>query len=281
MGNFFGKNLKALRIKAGFSQERLGSQLKKGQKTIGNWETGYSEPSIDELVEISNIFGVTTEELIKNEIRNVNLNAKENTKENVNLNVNPSVNLKAKNREMSVVSESVELYKSNKGRVYDLSSNAAAGLPAILQDDDNRNDLPFFSFPELGAGRHIRIRITGDSMDSTIRDGDYVIASEVMEVPANIRGGAVYVFLDKDDGIVCKRLYVRENNYLELVSDNPIYDSYKRHIGCIQSIFKVVQVHSSNLNNHNVATHKEMQSLRKEIAEIQRQMQEAVEAKKK
>ena len=47
--------------------------VKKGQTTIGNWENGKSEPSIDELLTISNYFDISTDILLKVDLTKVNL----------------------------------------------------------------------------------------------------------------------------------------------------------------------------------------------------------------
>jgi transcriptional regulator with XRE-family HTH domain len=62
--SFFPKNLKYLRKKFDISQEQLGFQVEKRQTTIGNWENKVSEPNINELVQISNFFGISLDYLI-------------------------------------------------------------------------------------------------------------------------------------------------------------------------------------------------------------------------
>lgn len=64
MANNFAKNLKILRKIKGESQAELARIVSKGQTTIGNWETGLSEPNIEELVILSNFFGVSLDALI-------------------------------------------------------------------------------------------------------------------------------------------------------------------------------------------------------------------------
>ncbi|XMB67752.1 helix-turn-helix transcriptional regulator [Mycoplasmatota bacterium zrk1] len=66
----FGKNLKNLRISKNITQTRLGEMLDlaSDRKSISNYEKGRSYPPIDKLIKISNIFGVTIDELLKEEI---------------------------------------------------------------------------------------------------------------------------------------------------------------------------------------------------------------------
>ena len=63
----FSENLKSLRKEYKIEQTKLAMQLKVSPKTVSHWETGYTEPSIAQLVSLSKIFNVTLDELIKGE----------------------------------------------------------------------------------------------------------------------------------------------------------------------------------------------------------------------
>ncbi|HXB91400.1 MAG TPA: helix-turn-helix transcriptional regulator [Puia sp.] len=62
---FFGKNLRHIRKQLSKTQSEVASLLKKGQTTIGNWENGISEPSLEELVILSNYFDISLDTLVK------------------------------------------------------------------------------------------------------------------------------------------------------------------------------------------------------------------------
>lgn len=62
--NAFKENLKQLRTERKLSQFELATRLNTTVKTISHWETGYSEPSITQIVELASFFGVTTDELL-------------------------------------------------------------------------------------------------------------------------------------------------------------------------------------------------------------------------
>lgn len=61
----FCENLKKLRVDNKFSQRFLAQNLNVTIKTISHWETGYSEPSITQLIKLAEIFDITVDELIK------------------------------------------------------------------------------------------------------------------------------------------------------------------------------------------------------------------------
>src|SRR3979411_973105 len=63
--HYLGKNLRYLRKQMSKTQSEIASLIKKGQTTIGNWENGISEPSLDELLVISNFFDIPLNALIK------------------------------------------------------------------------------------------------------------------------------------------------------------------------------------------------------------------------
>jgi transcriptional regulator with XRE-family HTH domain len=63
--HFLGKNLRHLRKQSSRTQSEIASLIQKGQTTIGNWENGISEPSLNELLVISNFFDISVDTLLK------------------------------------------------------------------------------------------------------------------------------------------------------------------------------------------------------------------------
>lgn len=63
--HFLGKNLRHLRKQSARTQSEIASLIQKGQTTIGNWENGISEPSLNELLVISNFFDIPVDTLLK------------------------------------------------------------------------------------------------------------------------------------------------------------------------------------------------------------------------
>lgn len=62
--NFFSKNLKNLRIETKISQDVLAKKLNVSIKSISHWETGYSEPSISQLLQLADLFEISLDELL-------------------------------------------------------------------------------------------------------------------------------------------------------------------------------------------------------------------------
>ena len=63
----FNEKLKELRIKSKLTQEELAEQLHISRQSISKWEQGINEPNIEMLKKLSDIFGVTLNELLETE----------------------------------------------------------------------------------------------------------------------------------------------------------------------------------------------------------------------
>lgn len=57
-------NLRLLRKTEGIDQTELAKKLNITVKTVSHWETGYTEPSIAQLIQLADIFSVSLDELV-------------------------------------------------------------------------------------------------------------------------------------------------------------------------------------------------------------------------
>ena len=75
----FNEKLISLRKSKGLSQEELGAELNVSRQTISKWESCQSYPDFQRLVLLSDFFGLTLDELVKDidvqEVREKNLNS--------------------------------------------------------------------------------------------------------------------------------------------------------------------------------------------------------------
>ena len=60
----FNNKLYELRKQKGFSQEELANRLNVSRQTISKWEVGDSTPDMEKLVAISDLFGISLDELV-------------------------------------------------------------------------------------------------------------------------------------------------------------------------------------------------------------------------
>ena len=63
----FSDKLLALRKKAGWSQEELAERLNVSRQSVSKWESAQSMPDIDKILQLSSLFSVTTDCLLKDE----------------------------------------------------------------------------------------------------------------------------------------------------------------------------------------------------------------------
>ena len=61
----FNEKLITLRKASGLSQEELGDKLNVARQTISKWELGETTPEMDKLEELSNLFEISIDELVK------------------------------------------------------------------------------------------------------------------------------------------------------------------------------------------------------------------------
>ena len=64
----FSKTIKRLRTEKGWSQEMLAEHAYVSRQTVSNWETEKSYPDVHSLLILSDIFGVSLDELIKGDV---------------------------------------------------------------------------------------------------------------------------------------------------------------------------------------------------------------------
>ena len=62
----FNNKLYELRKQKGFSQEELANRLNVSRQTVSKWEVGDSTPDMEKLIAISDLFGISLDELVLN-----------------------------------------------------------------------------------------------------------------------------------------------------------------------------------------------------------------------
>lgn len=58
------KNIKAYRTAMNMSQRTLAEMLGTTLQTVSHWETAYTEPSVEQLIALANIFEISIDELV-------------------------------------------------------------------------------------------------------------------------------------------------------------------------------------------------------------------------
>ena len=63
----FSEKLKETRKAAGMSQEALADKLGVSRQAVTKWETQKGTPDIENIISISNLFGISVDELLSQE----------------------------------------------------------------------------------------------------------------------------------------------------------------------------------------------------------------------
>ena len=208
MAKHIQANIKHLRVLKKFSQERFAEELGWSRSMVGSYEEGRSEPPIDRLIDLSNYLNIPIDILVKNDLRL----AKDTS----------FIQIGSKR-----VLFPVTVNEDNEDLIEIIPAKASAGYLSGYDDPEYIEQLQKIKLPFLPTGTHRAFPIKGDSM-LPVKDGSFVVA-KFMEAIEDVRDGRTYIVLTKDDGLVYKRLYskIKEENCLELCSDNKAYLPYK------------------------------------------------------
>ena len=63
-----GKNIESLRLKKKLTQEKLAEKLGITRQTLSNWEGNITSPDLKQAKKLSNIFNISLDELVGNEL---------------------------------------------------------------------------------------------------------------------------------------------------------------------------------------------------------------------
>lgn len=64
----FADKLMALRKKAGWSQEELAEKIGVTRQSVSKWESAQAVPDVDKILQLSRLFDITTDYLLKEEL---------------------------------------------------------------------------------------------------------------------------------------------------------------------------------------------------------------------
>ncbi|MEM6737763.1 MAG: LexA family transcriptional regulator [Bacteroidota bacterium] len=202
---YIPNNIKYLRKKHNYTQETFAEALGINRPSVGAYEEGRADPRLHTLSKIAELFEVSVDELINEDLTIEDRIPKNNVK---------VLAVTVNNAE----EEFIEL----------VPTKAAAGYTSGYADPEYLTELPRFHLPVLPKGSTYRaFEITGDSM-LPILSGS-IIVGKYIERFENIKNGSTYVLVTKSEGVVYKRVfnYLEEKGKLFLVSDNRSYRAYE------------------------------------------------------
>ncbi|NND09361.1 MAG: LexA family transcriptional regulator [Saprospiraceae bacterium] len=199
------ENIRYLRKKDNLSQQQLAEKLSIPRTTLGDYERGHTEPSMDTLIHIAGIFDISIDALLKERLAHLDLEV-----------------LRTDNFRVLAIS----VNDQNRQNIEFVSTKARAGYLESFQDPDYIKELPKMYFPSIPEGSYRAFEIQGDSM-VPLDSGSIVVCSYVEQLE-ELKNDRTYVIATHLDGIVYKRVLINpDKTSLTAISDNPTYPPYK------------------------------------------------------
>lgn len=241
------QNIKYLRRKLKLSQQELAKQLNVARTTLGDYERGHTEPNIDTLINLSGIFNVKVDQLLKEDLSHNELEL-------------------IRNKDFRVLAISVD--QDDRSNIELVDTKAEAGYLESFQDPQYISELPKVYFPNMPQGTYRGFEINGDSM-LPMEPGSILICSYVEKLDY-LKNDKTYVVVSKDLGVVYKRVTnIPEEERLILKSDNEVYSPYSiqyEEIAEIWEYYAHLSFSDAKLNLENL--------LQERLIDIQKRVQD-------
>lgn len=251
------QNLKFLRKFSSKSQEEVANELNIKRTTLSGYENGSSEPNSENLIRLSEFYGVSLDELLKQDLSE----RKDKDWEN-----------HTKNKRVDIQGDSLRIIATtvnseNVDNIELVPLKARAGYTSGYADPEYIRVLPTFQLPFLSTNKKYRtFPIVGDSMPP-VTEGSWV-TGEYLQNWNFIKDGQPYILITKDEGIVFKIVFnqLEENGTFLLCSTNPAYEPYEIEVGDVNEIWKFTNFISSDLPSPNL----ERNELSSTVMQLQR-----------
>jgi transcriptional regulator with XRE-family HTH domain len=213
-----GKNLKYLRKLRGWTQEEFANKLKIKRSLVGAYEEERAEPRLEVMEAISNIFKLSLEDFLFNDLSSDSSGG----------------NYLEKRRMMKMDAEIASISF--------VPVKAAAGYLAGYADPEFVDELNTFTLPMLAPGQYRAFEIVGDSMLPT--PSGSVIVGERVDDLEELKNSNTYVVLSRNEGVVYKRVMKnnRAKDKLTMISDNPQYEPYYVSAEDVLEVWKAVYI---------------------------------------
>nr|WP_317047272.1 XRE family transcriptional regulator [Pontibacter arcticus] len=248
-----------MRKSAGFTQAQLAEKLEIKRSLIGAYEEGRAEPKLSTLINIAQLFNITLDSLITNDLTTGIPAVSEN-------------NGGATSGKLRVLAITVD--EDQRENIELVPYKASAGYLNGYADREFIEELPRFRLPMLGnTGTFRAFEISGDSM-LPIASGT-VIVGRYIEDWNTIKDGTPCIIVSQKEGVVFKRIYnkLQQPSTLRLHSDNPVYSPYELHMedileiweakSYISSTFPIADLSLDKLSSIVLDLQKQMQTLKK------------------
>ena len=225
------ENIRFLRKKKGWTQEKFSNKIGIKRSLVGAYEEGRSDPRLNNLLKMCEIFEISLDNILKNDVSNLS----------------EDDYLKSQDQKVKVLSITVD--KFGEENIELINQRASAGYLNSYSDFEFIENLPKFQLPFLHfSGTHRAFEIKGDSM-LPLTSGSIVIGKYVDNIDF-LKDGKTYILLTKEDGIVYRRVEVLDKS-LKLISDNKTYEPYVISNNDILEMWEAIAFFSLDFPNPN------------------------------
>jgi transcriptional regulator with XRE-family HTH domain len=236
----FQQNLKLLRERLKFSQEKLSAELSMTRASLNNYENGIAEPNMGTLLKVSDYFKIPTDVLLRKNLLKLSEKALSDIEQGGALDITGS-----KLRVLTMV-----INEKHKENIELVPIKAKAGYLNGYADPEYIKELPRFYLPFLDRHKRYRgFQIEGDSMPP-VPDKGYFIG-EYVQNWQDVKNGRPYLFVVKDEAAIFKVAFnkVKEAKHFLLCSTNTFYEPIKVDIRNVLEIWKFVAYISAEFPN--------------------------------
>ena len=248
-------NIKFLRKKFGFTQSTFAEEVEIKRSLVGAYEEGRADPRLNNLLRMSEIFGVSVDTIISKNVEKL-------TDEEL-----------FENTESKLKILSITVDSEDNENIELIPQKASAGYLNGYADPQYIQSLPKFRLPMLpGNATYRAFEISGDSM-LPLMPGTIIIG-EFISAPIDIKNGKTYVLMTKDEGIVYKRIfnYVDDKGKLFLVSDNKAYSPYEVKVENVLEIWQAKAFISLNFPDEKGEVDMTMEQLTNVVLDLKQEI---------
>lgn len=252
-------NIRFLRKRMGLTQEQFAQKIGIKRSVVGAYEEGRAAPPLETLLKMADLFGVTTDNFISKDYSQL-------TEDEIDTSRRPAGDPKLK-----ILSITVDRHDNENIEL--VPQKASAGYLNGYADPEYIEHLPKFQLPVLPKNATYRaFEISGDSM-LPLQPGT-IIVGQYVEKAADIKNGKTYVLVTGKEGVVYKRVfnYLKDNEKLYLVSDNPVYSPYEIHGSDVLEVWEAKAFISFKLPEQNATTDLGLEKLTQIVLDLQQQV---------
>ena len=209
--SIISQNIKVLRKRNNYTQEKFAEAVGTKRSLIGSYEEERAEPNLPTLKKIASVLGVSVDDLISLDFTNIDEKSLSKP------------DLKGNSLRVLTVTVNAE----NNENIVLIPQKASAGYLNGYADTEYISEMPQFHLPIFNNGTFRAFEIKGDSM-LPMPSGTLIIG-QYLEDWTSLKNGKTYIVVTKSEGIVYKRITnnLLTNESLTLISDNKLYPAYE------------------------------------------------------